>query len=77
MAFFRIGFEGVYFTYQSLRLNTQDIWEDLEFIVVDNNDAKEDMFREVSKRIKGLLRKPVKNGRARQWIKNQLDLKRR
>jgi len=30
-------FEGVYFTYQSLRLNTQDIWEDLEFIVVDNN----------------------------------------
>jgi len=47
------------------------------FIVVDNNDAKEDMFREVSKRIKGLLRKPVKNGRAKQWIKHQLDLKRR
>ena len=47
------------------------------FIVVDNNDAKEDVFREVTKRIKGLLRKPVKNGRAREWIKNQLDLKRR
>tara|TARA_R100001463_G_scaffold69075_1_gene122541 strand:- start:275 stop:940 length:666 start_codon:yes stop_codon:yes gene_type:complete len=47
------------------------------FIVVDNNDAKEDIFREVTKRIKGLLRKPVKNGRAREWIKNQLDLKRR
>ena len=47
------------------------------FVVVDNNNAKEDIFREVTKRIKGLLRKPVKNGRARQWIKNQLDLKRR
>ena len=30
-------FEGVYFTYQSLRLNTQDIWDDLEFIIIDNN----------------------------------------
>ena len=47
------------------------------FIVVDNNDAKEDVFREVTKRVKGLLRKPVRNGRAREWIKNQLDLKRR
>ena len=30
-------FEGVYFTYQSLRLNTADIKEDLEFIIIDNN----------------------------------------
>jgi len=47
------------------------------FIVVDNNDAKEDVFRQVTKRVKALLRKPVKNGRAKEWIKNQLDLKRR
>ena len=47
------------------------------FIIVDNNDAKEDVFREVTKRVKALLRKPVKNGRAKQWIKHQLDLKRR
>lgn len=47
------------------------------FIVVDNNDAKEDVFREVTKRVKSLLRRPVKNGRAREWIKHQLDLKRR
>ena len=47
------------------------------FIVVDNNDAKEDIFREVTKRVKSLLRKPVKNGRAKQWIQNQLDLKKR
>ena len=48
-----------------------------EFIVVDNNDAKEDVFREVTKRVKALLKKPVRNGRAREWIKHQLDLKRR
>jgi dephospho-CoA kinase len=47
------------------------------FIVVDNNDAKEDVFREVTKRVKSLLRKPVRNGRAKEWIKHQLDLKRR
>ncbi len=47
------------------------------FIIVDNNDAKDDVFREVTKRVKALLRKPVRNGRARQWIKHQLDLKRR
>ena len=47
------------------------------FIVVDNNDAKEDVFRQVTRRVKALLRKPVRNGRAREWIQNQLDLKRR
>ena len=35
-------FEGVYFTYQSLRLNNQDILEDLEFIIIDNNPESEE-----------------------------------
>ena len=30
-------FEGVYFTYQSLRLNNMDIWDDLDLVVIDNN----------------------------------------
>ena len=30
-------FEGVYFTYQSLRLNNMDIWDDLDFVIIDNN----------------------------------------
>tara|TARA_R110001592_G_scaffold160695_4_gene392975 strand:- start:23309 stop:24625 length:1317 start_codon:yes stop_codon:yes gene_type:complete len=30
-------YEGVYFTYQSLRLNNQDIIDDIEFIIIDNN----------------------------------------
>ncbi len=30
-------FDGVYFTYQSLRLNTQHVAQELEFIIIDNN----------------------------------------
>lgn len=30
-------FEGVYFSYQSLRLNNLDIKDDLDFVIIDNN----------------------------------------
>ena len=30
-------FNGIYFTYQSLRLNNQDILGDIDFLVIDNN----------------------------------------
>jgi hypothetical protein len=30
-------FDGVYFTYQSLRLNNSDILEHLDFVIIDNN----------------------------------------
>lgn len=46
-------------------------------IVVDNNDAKEDVFVEVYKRMQKLLKKKIKNGRAKQWIENELAKKRR
>jgi len=46
-------------------------------VIVDNNDAGEDMFTAVFKRVRGLIRQPVKNGRARQWIQNQLELKKK
>ena len=46
-------------------------------IIVDNNDATEDVFTEVYKRMQKLLKKPVKNGRAKQWIENELAKKRR
>ena len=35
-------FDGVYFTYQSLRLNTQEIWDDLDFIIIDNNPTSKE-----------------------------------
>ena len=47
------------------------------FIVVDNNDAGEDIFTNVYKRIKGLLRKKVQNTRANNWIAMELAKKKR
>ena len=45
------------------------------FIVVDNNDAGEDVFQTVWKRIQGLLRKKVTNTRAQNWIASELAKK--
>jgi len=47
------------------------------FIVVDNNDAGEDVFKEVYKRVKGLLRKKVQNTRAKNWMASELAKKQR
>ena len=47
------------------------------FIVIDNNDADEDVFQSVWKRIQGLLRKKVTNTRATNWIASELAKKRR
>ncbi len=47
------------------------------FIVVDNNDAGEDVFVKVFKQIKGLLRKKPTSGIAKNWIANELAKKRR
>jgi|TARA_Y100000289_G_C3931203_1_gene156540 hypothetical protein len=30
-------FDGVYFSYQSIRLNNQEIWDDLDLLIIDNN----------------------------------------
>ena len=42
------------------------------FIVVDNNDAGEDVFVKVFKQIKGLLRKKVQSPVAKQWVMQQM-----
>ena len=47
------------------------------FVVVDNNDADEDVFVKVFKQIKGLLRKKPSSGIAKNWIANELAKKRR
>ena len=47
------------------------------FIVIDNNDADEDVFQSVWKRIQGLLRKKVTNTRATNWIAMELAKKKR
>jgi len=47
------------------------------FVVVDNNNAGEDVFIKVFKQIKGLLRKKPTSGIAKNWIANELTKKRR
>ena len=46
-------------------------------IIVDNNDAGEDIFQSVWKRVKSLLRKKVRNTRAQNWIALELAKKKR
>ena len=45
------------------------------FIVVDNNNADEDILKQVYKRVKGLLRKKVQNTRAKNWMAAELAKK--
>jgi len=46
-------------------------------IIVDNNKADEDIIKQVYKRIQGLLKKKVKNTRAKSWIEMELARKKR
>ena len=47
------------------------------FIVIDNNNAGEDAFNKVSKRIRGLVKKKVTNPIAIQWIAMQMQSRRK
>ena len=42
------------------------------FVVVDNNDSKEDVMTPVFKQVKGLLRKKVTSPLAKQWVMQQM-----
>ena len=46
-------------------------------IIVDNNDAGEDILMGIYKRVKGLLRKKVTNTRAKDWMAMELAKKQR
>ena len=55
----------------------QSYFRPTNFIVVDNNNAGEDIFKKVSKRIRGLVNKKVTNPIAIQWIAMQMQSRRR
>ena len=42
------------------------------FVVVDNNDADEDVLTPVFKQIKGLLKKPVRSPIAKEWVTQEM-----
>ena len=47
------------------------------FIVVDNNDAKEDVFGQVYKQVMSLAKSKVQNPMGQKWIANAIAMKRR
>ncbi len=50
----------------------QSMFGSKNFIIVDNNDAKEDVFAKVYKRIRGIVVKKPTKITAKRWIKNEL-----
>ena len=48
-----------------------------KFVIVDNNDADEDVLTGVFKRVKNLAKKKVTNGIAKAWIAKELEMKKR
>ena len=50
----------------------QSLFGSKNFIIVDNNDAGEDIFSKVFKRIRGLVVKKPSKRQAKQWIANEL-----
>ena len=53
----------------------QSLFGSRNFIIVDNNDAGEDVFNKVFKRIRGLVVKKPTKRQAKQWIANELKKK--
>ena len=55
----------------------QSLFGSKNFIVVDNNEAGEDVFQKVYKRIRGLVVKKPTKRQAKQWIEKELKKKSR
>ena len=55
----------------------QSIFGTRNFVIVDNNDAGEDVFNKVYKRIRGLVIKKPSKPQAKAWIRNELQKKKR
>ena len=47
------------------------------FIIIDNNDKDEDVMQQVFKRVRALATRKVKNQRGLQWIRGELEKKKR
>jgi len=46
-------------------------------VIVDNNKPDEDIMAMAQKRIRQLIKQPIKNGRAKQWIARELEKRKR
>ena len=55
----------------------QNLFGSQNFIVVDNNDAGDDVFKKVWKQAKKLIKSPIKNPLGNFWISTELEKKKR
>ena len=55
----------------------QNLFKGPNFIIIDNNNVKENLFKKVHKEVMGLLRTPLKNYKAKNWIKSELGKKKK
>ncbi len=55
----------------------QGLFGTSNFVIVDNNKPDEDVMTMAQKRVRQLVKKPIQNGRAKQWIKRELDKRRK
>ena len=55
----------------------QRLFGSSSFIIVDNNDKDEDMMQQVFKRVRALATRKVQNQRGLQWIRGELEKKKR
>lgn len=55
----------------------QNLFGTSNFIVVDNNTFNEDLLNKVWKRVTSMIKAPIKNPIAKQWIDAQLQMKKR
>ena len=54
----------------------QGLFKANNFRIIADNDANEDLLAMASKQVRKIINQPVKDGRARKWIKNELEGKR-
>ena len=47
------------------------------FVIVDNNNANEDILKKVAKKIRTMMNNPIQSFTAKRWIVNQLKAKKR
>jgi thymidylate kinase len=55
----------------------QSLFGGNSFIVVDNNDAHEDVFKRVWKQVTKMVKRPITNHVAKAWITAELEAKKR
>ena len=55
----------------------QGLFGTTNFVIVDNNKPDEDIMMMAQKRVRQLVKQPIQNGRAKSWIKRELDKRRK